>query len=108
MPWVPRVPSCRPADGGAGWTARVSGTGANLSAVAFATSQLGYAGGKGGVLLETADGGRSWDRLVSAMRADIVAIAAPDAAHVVLLGHEQGAHPTTDLARSSDGASAGR
>lgn len=58
-------------DGGASWTAQVSGTSATLYAVHFVDPLRGWVVGAGGTILATRDGGATWQRQEAGTSADL-------------------------------------
>lgn len=93
------------ADGGATWTARVSGTPHSLLAAAFSQDGPCYAVGERGICLRSEDGGITWERLSVLPRSSqvrFVAVAAPGPGYVIALGEGPSWPYSTVVARSDD------
>jgi photosystem II stability/assembly factor-like uncharacterized protein len=64
-------------DAGLTWSAQRTGVDAGLLTISFASPALGWAGGRGGVVVGTADGGQTWGK--QAVIDDDFGLGAPDA-----------------------------
>ena len=68
-------------DGGATWSAQISGSGVGLGDVTFTDAAHGWAVGNGGTILATSDGGATWSAQSSGSSADLRAVTFSDVAH---------------------------
>lgn len=81
---------------GSTWAPQTSGVTTDLLAVSFVSTKVGWAVGKGGLILATTDGGTTWTKQKSNTRHTLEGVAAADATHAYAVGDDGVIVATTD------------